>query len=273
MAELSKKYRISPGSRVDLKKISSEYPGNYQKEKESLKKEVQKLTEKMGSLQERLFAEKKQSLLIVLQAMDTGGKDSTICSVFSSINPQGCRVYPFKKPTPLELSHHYLWRIMQKIPAKGYINIFNRSHYEDVLITRVQGQVSKQLAKRRFKEIRDFETMLSAQGTQILKFFLHISKEEQKKRLQERLDNPNKYWKFNEDDLQERKKWGQYQRYYQEAIEATSQNYAPWFVIPSNKKWFRNRIVAEVVYGKLKKMDPAFPPPPPGFDPKKIRIP
>jgi PPK2 family polyphosphate:nucleotide phosphotransferase len=271
--QVSEKFQVPQGDKLSLAKHAPDYPGQYEKDKNVLKEEVRGLVEKIAELQPRLYAEHRQSLLVVLQAMDTGGKDSTIRDVFSDINPQGCTVHSFKVPTELELSHHFLWRVMQKVPAKGYIAVFNRSHYEDVLVTRVHGLVSDKLAERRFKEIREFEKMLLNQGTRILKFFLNISKEEQKKRLEDRLEDPKKHWKFNPADLSERAKWHQYQKYYEAAIQATSTQEAPWYIIPANHKWFRNQVVAQVVLATLKKMNPQFPPMPKSFDPKKIIIP
>lgn len=248
------------------------YPGTSEG-KSQAKKDHQKMASKMYDFQERLFAEGKQALLVVLQAMDTGGKDSTIRRVFGGINPQGCRVHSFKKPTELELSHHFLWRVFQKVPPKGYIGIFNRSHYEDVLITRVHGQVTDALAQTRFEEIIQFEKSLVESGTQILKFYLHISKDEQKERLQDRVNKPEKHWKFNPQDLTEREKWGLYQRYYEEALAATSWPGAPWYVVPANRKWARDIAISTLVNEKLKAMDPQYPPPDPEIDFKKIKIP
>jgi len=266
-----KKYQVQPGQKVRLKDFDPEDLEECT-DKAKAKKSLRGYLQKMDELQERLYAGANQALLIVLQAMDTGGKDSTIRGVFSSINPQGCRVHSFKKPTPLELSHHFLWRISQKIPPKGYIGIFNRSHYEDVLITRVHGQVSNPLAQRRFEEIITFENNLHHDGIQILKFYLNISKNEQKKRLQDRLDKAHKHWKFNPDDLKERKNWDKYLGYYEEAIEATSTPQAPWYIIPANHKWYRNWVVGQIILNTMKKMDLKFPPPAPGIDFKKLRI-
>jgi len=271
-----KKYRVpSKDKKFRLKNYDPEDTGDYsdsKKGKDQAKEKLLKLADEIKNYQEKLYASANQALLIVFQAMDTGGKDSTIRGVFSSINPQGCRVSSFKKPTELELSHHFLWRIFQKVPRKGMIGVFNRSHYEDVLITRVHGWVSDKLAKQRFEEIRDFERSLRDNGTRILKFYLHISKDEQKKRLQDRLDVPKKNWKFNPDDLEERTHWNQYQKVYEEAIQATSTEEAPWFIVPANNKWFRNIVVAETVRGALKTMKLKFPPPPKGLDFKNITI-
>jgi PPK2 family polyphosphate:nucleotide phosphotransferase len=240
--------------------------------KELAQRELQATVRKLRKYQERLYAEQSQALLVILQAMDTGGKDSTIRHVFSEINPQGCRVFSFKKPTPLELSHHFLWRIFQKVPPRGFIGIFNRSQYEDVLVTRVHHNITDRIAKQRMEEIVDFERSLVNSGTQVVKFFLNISKDEQRRRLQDRLDRPEKHWKFNPADLKERRHWNQYQKYYFAALKATSTPLAPWYVIPGNKKWFRNLIVAKVLHQTLKKMKPRFPKMPKGFNPKKVKI-
>jgi PPK2 family polyphosphate:nucleotide phosphotransferase len=215
--------------------------------------------EKLVPLQERLYAEKKQSLLVVLQAMDTGGKDGTIRKVMSGLNPASVRVSAFKVPCHHELEHDFLWRIHQVVPAKGFIGIFNRSHYEDVLITRVHGLVSDDLAAQRFEQIKDFERLLVETGTTVIKFYLHISKEEQRERLQQRIDDPEKRWKFNIDDLAERKLWEKYQWVYEEAISATSTKRAPWFVIPADHKWVRNVLVAKAILKTLEDMHPHFP--------------
>lgn len=267
VATKSKKFRLNDYQPGDTGSFGKDKKG-----KAKAKKEFQKILAELTELQEKLYASSAGSLLVVLQAMDTGGKDSTIRSVFSPINPQGCRVWSFKKPTELELSHHFLWRVFQKVPAKGMIGIFNRSHYEDVLITRVHGLVSDRLAKRRFEEIKDFEKTLSENGTRIVKFYLHISKEEQKRRLQDRLDIPKKHWKFNPQDLQERSHWDRYLHYYEEAIQATSTREAPWYVIPANNKWYRDVLVAKAIREALETMKLKFPPPPAGLDFKKIKI-
>lgn len=268
-------FSVPFGKKLDLDSADPEQTHPYPDSDEGkslAKKEHKKKLKIMSKLQERLYAEGKQALLVVLQAMDTGGKDSTIRNVFGQLNPQGCQVHAFKKPTELELSHHFLWRIFQKVPARGMITIFNRSHYEDVLITRVHGMVDEALAKKRFEEIIQFEQTLVESGTQILKFFLHISKDEQKKRLEDRLKDPEKHWKFNPGDLEERKSWEDYTRYYQEALAATSWSEAPWYVIPANKKWSRNALISRIACEKLETMKPDFPPPAEGVDFKKIKI-
>jgi PPK2 family polyphosphate:nucleotide phosphotransferase len=218
-----------------------------------------------------LYAEGKRRVLVVLQAMDTGGKDGVIRKVFTGINPQGVRVVSFKAPSATELAHDYLWRVHQQVPPKGMIHVFNRSHYEDVLITRVHGWVDDATARRRFRQINDFEAMLVEEGTVILKFFLHISKAEQKARLQDRLDDPAKQWKFNVGDLAEREKWNDYQRVYQEAINATSTPHAPWHVVPADRKWVRDVYVASVLVHTLTGLKMQYPAPPADLERIKIK--
>lgn len=215
----------------------------------------------IAELQNRLYAEDKQALLIVLQATDTGGKDSTIRKVLGPINPQGVKVTSFKAPSTLELSHDYLWRIHQAVPAKGMIGVFNRSHYEDVLIVRVHGLAPKDEIERRYDQINDFERHLAENHVTILKFFLHISKEEQKERLQARLDDPSKHWKFNPGDLKERERWKDYEDAFEIALSRCSTRSAPWFVIPADRKWYRNAVIARIIRRTLEDMDPHYPEP------------
>ena len=224
------------------------------------------LNAQLVELQEVLYAENKHKVLVVLQATDTGGKDGVIRKVFSGVNPQGIHVASFKAPTPEELEHDYLWRVHQRVPAKGEMVVFNRSHYEDVLITRVEGWIDDQTAKRRFRQINDFEAMLVEEGTVILKFFLHISKEEQKERLQDRLDDNAKNWKFNPGDLVTRGKWDDYQRVYEEAINATSSPHAPWHVVPADRNWVRDLYISSVLVSTLRDLNMRYPDPAPGLD-------
>jgi PPK2 family polyphosphate:nucleotide phosphotransferase len=223
------------------------------------------------ALQERLYAEHRQSLLVVFQATDTGGKDSTIRRVFKGVNPQGVRVWSFKAPTPEELDHDFLWRIHQHTPAKGMINVFNRSQYEDVLIVRVKELVPETVWRQRYEQINHFEQLLVENGTRIVKFFLNISKEEQKDRFQDRLDDPEKHWKFNSGDLAERELWDRYQKAYEAAIRQCSTQRAPWYVVPANHKWYRDLVVARAIRETLEEMDPRFPPAEKGLD--KVKIP
>ena len=213
----------------------------------------------IAELQNRLYAEGKQALLIVIQATDTGGKDSTIRKVLGPINPQGVRVTSFKAPSSVELAHDYLWRIHQAVPAKGMIGVFNRSHYEDVLIVRVHGLAPKDAIEKRYDQINDFERHLSDNGVTILKFFLHISKDEQKERLQARLDDPSKHWKFNPGDLEEREHWDDYQEAFEIALSRCSTRHAPWFVIPADRKWYRNAVIARIIRCTLEDLDPQYP--------------
>jgi len=216
--------------------------------------------------QNMMFAEHKHKLLVVLQATDTGGKDGVIRKVFSGVNPMGIRVASFKVPTADELDHDYLWRVHKQVPGKGEIVIFNRSHYEDVIVTRVNGWIDSSTAKRRFRQINDFETMLMEEGTIILKFFLHISKDEQKQRLQDRLDDESKTWKFNPGDLLTREKWDEYQRVYEETLNATSSKHAPWHIVPADRNWVRDLTVCSVVVNELSGLKMKYPQPPAGLD-------
>jgi len=269
------RYRVKPGSRVRLKDYDPDDTGDYKKNddgKTAAKKEVERWVARLGQLQERLYANGSRSLLIVLQGMDTSGKDGTIKHVMSGVNPQGCKVVSFKAPSKDELAHDFLWRVHREVPPKGFIGIFNRSHYEDVLITRVHGWVPDRVVKRRFDQIREFEEMLVENGTAVLKFFLHISKKEQKKRLEERIQNPEKRWKWNSGDLEEREFWVKYMRAFEDVISVTSTDCAPWYIVPANRKWFRNLVVADRVLHALDEMKLKLPPPPPGVAFSKLRI-
>lgn len=254
-----KKYRVRPDSKISLKDFDPEDRSEFQGDKRDADVEVGTLTQELDDLQERLYAESKQAALFVIQAMDTGGKDGTIRRVFGNINPQGCRVTPFKAPTSSELAHDYLWRIHAAMPRRGEIGIFNRSQYEDVLVVRVHNLAPKEVWAKRYDQINAFEKMLSDEGTTIVKFFLHISKDEQKKRLEERIATPDKQWKFNPGDLKERELWDEYQKAYEDVLNKTSTDYAPWYVIPANRKWYRNLIVARIAHETLKLMDPKYP--------------
>lgn len=270
-----KNYQVRPGSKLSLSHLDPDDTGDYKKTeqgKEKAKTATKKLIGKLSELQERLYANSNRALLIVLQGMDTSGKDGTIKHVMSGINPQGCKVVTFKTPSAEELGHDFLWRVHQKAPAKGQIGIFNRSHYEDVLITRVHGLISEKVVKQRFDQIIEFEELLSESGTMILKFFLHISKDEQKKRLEERINNPEKRWKFNEGDIEERKFWGNYIESFEAMMAATSTEQAPWYIVPANQKWYRNLVIAEHVVHALDSMKLKTPQAPAGinFDTLKI---
>jgi len=225
------------------------------------------LRQRLGELQELLYAEHKRSLLIVLQAMDTGGKDGAIENLLTGVNPAGVQVASFKAPSKEELDHDFLWRIHAQAPRQGHITVFNRSHYEDVLITRVHGMIDEKTCQQHYDDINNFEQLLRRSGTRILKFFLHISKEEQALRLQARLDDPAKNWKFDPNDLKERAFWDDYQKAYEAALRNCSSEKAPWFVVPANHKWARDLAISEIVVAALEDMNPQ--PPQPDFDPKK----
>ena len=270
-----KKYRVKPGGKLNLKKFDPDETGKHKKNnqgKAKAKAFANKLTTRLGELQERLYANDSHALLIVLQGMDTSGKDSTIRSVMSAVNPQGCKVASFKTPTPIELSHDFLWRVHREVPPKGHIGIFNRSHYEDVLITRVHGLISDKQVKQRFNQIREFEELLHESGTIILKFFLHISKEEQRERLEERIHNPEKRWKFNPGDLEERKLWDEYMKAFEDMLSATSTDHVPWYIVPANRKWYRNLVVAETIVKALEALKLSTPPEPPDIDFNNLTI-
>ncbi|HEY2103680.1 MAG TPA: polyphosphate kinase 2 family protein [Chthoniobacterales bacterium] len=257
-----------PGRKIDLSKIDPDDTAGAAKE-EALAR-VSELHEKLFELQQVFYADRGCSLLIVVQGMDTGGKDGSIKNLCHGLNPAGVRVAAFKTPTQTELDHDFLWRAHKATPAKGMIGIWNRSHYEDVLIVRVHKLVKKKVWKRRYEEINDFEQILTENGTTILKFMLHISRDEQKRRLEARLQDPKKQWKFNLSDLKERALWDDYQRAYEDAISRCSTKDAPWYIVPANHKWARNLAVTETVFDVLKKMKPRFPRLP--FDPKTVTI-
>jgi PPK2 family polyphosphate:nucleotide phosphotransferase len=261
-------YRIGPDAKVKLADYPPDDDGGV--DKADALKEFAKLSDRLVELQELMYAEAKHALLVVLQAMDAGGKDSTIRNVFGPINPQGCIVINFKAPSDVELKHDFLWRIHQNAPRLGYIGVFNRSHYEDVLIVRVKNLVPKKQWQTRYEHINEFESMLTDEGTTIVKFFLHISKDYQKERLQRRLDKPDKLWKFNPVDLAERARWHEYREAYEEAMSRCSTEHAPWYVIPAERKWYRNLLIARILVRTLESLDMKFPKP--TFDPKTIRI-
>lgn len=251
------------GERISLADYDPDYHEGNKKHAES---ELKHLQERLFNLQERLYAENKQSLLVVLQAMDAAGKDSTIRKVFEGINPQGVQVANFKKPTEIELAHDFLWRVHQRVPAKGMIGVFNRSHYEDVLIVRVNQLVSEDVWRKRYAHINNFERLLVDSGTRILKFYLNISKAEQKKQLQERLNDPTKHWKFSIGDLPVRHQWDDYMRAYEDVFTHCNTDYAPWYIIPSNTRWYRTLVITQIIVETLEAMNPQYPPPEEGLD-------
>ena len=256
--KLKEKYLVKPGAKVKLQRWDADDTAGIASKKKALPA-LEEHRKKLYELQYLLYAERRQSLLIVLQAMDAGGKDGTIRHVMSGLNPQGCTVTSFKVPTEAELAHDYLWRIHRAVPGKGDIGIFNRSHYGDVLVVRVHNLVPKRVWSQRYEQINAFEKILADNGTTIVKFFLHISKDEQKKRLQERLDNSSKHWKVSPADFKERKHWDDYTKAYEDALTKCSTPWAPWYVIPANRKWFRNLAVADILVSTLKGMDMRFP--------------
>jgi PPK2 family polyphosphate:nucleotide phosphotransferase len=258
-------YRVEPGTVVDLDAFDPDDQRAFPVGKRAGKRLLAGLTDHLAGLQERLYAEGEQRLLLVLQAMDTGGKDGTIRHVFSGVNPQGVKVTSFKKPSAEELAHDYLWRVHDHTPTRGEIAIFNRSHYEDVLVVRVHDLVPEEAWRRRYRHINEFERMLADEGTTILKFFLLIGLDEQRERLQARLDDPTKTWKFNTGDLAERERWPEYRAAYEEAITETSTAWAPWYVVPANRKWYRNLVVSSALIAALERLDPRYPEPEPGL--------
>ena len=260
------RYRVRPGKKVDLDEWDPRETTAFDGGKEEAAGELARLTEQLETLQELLYAEHRHKVLVVLQGMDTSGKDGAIRHVFEGVNPQGVRVASFKVPTPVELDHDYLWRVHPQVPGRGEMVIFNRSHYEDVLVVRVHNLVGEETWSRRYAQINEFERMLAEEGTTILKFFLHISKDEQKERLQARLDDPNKHWKFSLGDLKERKLWPDYQKAYQDALSKTSTEWAPWYIVPSDRKWYRNLVIASVIVDCLQKLEMSFPTPEENLD-------
>ncbi len=257
-----KKYRVPSKGKVSLKDFDPDDSSEFDGKKKAGKEALLKVNAEIETLQEQMFAEGKRRLIVLVQAMDTAGKDGVIRHVFDGVNPSGVRVAAFKTPTPLELSHDYLWRIHKQTPAKGEIVIFNRSHYEDVLVVRVHSLVPKDVWSKRFDHINNFEKLLVDEGTTILKFFLNIDLQEQSRRFLARVEDPTKQWKFNPGDLEERKLWTQYMEAYEDVLNRTSTEYAPWYVIPSNKKWYRNLLIANILRDTLKGFKMSYPEPP-----------
>ena len=259
---------IERGTRLSA--VPADATPGFSGEESSAREQLEKLRVELVDWQARLYADQRGKLLVVLQAMDTGGKDGVIRRVFSGVNPLGVRVARFGRPTPIELAHDYLWRVHAQVPQNGEIVIFNRSHYEDVLVARTNRLVPPAVWKRRFAHLRAFEQMLADEGTTIVKFFLHIDKDEQRKRLQARLDDPSKHWKFDLHDLEQRKLWSDYMTAYRDAIVETDAPHAPWYVVPANRKWFRDLAVMRILVDTLRRMDPRYPQA--GFDPAGIRV-
>jgi PPK2 family polyphosphate:nucleotide phosphotransferase len=255
------KYKVHTKNKVKLSEYDPSDRSFFSGTKEEGRQELLKLNRRLEILQELLYAEHKHKVLIVLQAMDTGGKDGVIRNVFDGVNPQGVKVASFKVPTTLELDHDYLWRIHLHTPGRGEIVIFNRSHYEDVLVVRVHNLVENAIWSKRYDHINAFEKMLHEEGTTILKFFLHISYEEQRKRFLDRINEPEKNWKFNPGDIEERELWDDYSEAYEEALSKTSTSWAPWFIIPANRKWYRNLAVSTILVDALDGLKMKFPAP------------
>lgn len=267
MKFLKSPYLIKPHAKVRLSRISTSDTGKYKNKQEAVA-DLVRHRNRLGELQELLTAENKHAILVVLQGMDTAGKDGTICHIFTGVNPQACTVTPFKVPTPLEKQHDFLWRVHNAVPHLGTIGIFNRSHYEDVLVTRVHGMITDEVAFQRMQQIVQFEEMLAENNVTILKFYLHISKEEQTRRLEARLADTEKLWKVSEADFSERHFWPKYQQAYQDAISNTSRKHAPWFVIPADNKWYRNAAISKILVETLDGLKMKYPQA--TIDPKKI---
>jgi PPK2 family polyphosphate:nucleotide phosphotransferase len=271
MAEtLSDQFRITNGKGFDLSSIDTRDTCGL-KDKDEAKLRTEEDASKIDELQNRLFAEGKRSLLVILQGIDCSGKDGTVRSVFNTCGPIGVHVQPFKAPTDVELAHDYLWRVHQVAPARGYIGIFNRSHYEDVLVVKVRKFAPADVIEKRYDQINAFERMLSESGTRVLKFMLHISKDEQAERLKDRIEDPAKRWKFNPSDLEDRKIWDDFMEAYQVMVRRCATDHAPWHVIPSDRKWVRSAIIARIVRETLEEMNPQYPEAK-GWDPAKIVI-
>jgi len=263
-------YRITKNRNHKIAKVPSTPRDDLPKSKSAARKELSALHERLADLQQRFFVDRRKKLLFVLQGMDTSGKNGTIRHVFRGVNPQGVHVASFEKPSSREMAHDYLWRVHKRAPSKGEIMIFDRSHYEDVLAVRVNQLKPASVWRKRYRHINDFEQMLADEGTVILKFFLHIDRDTQKQRLQERLDVPAKNWKFDPSDLVARARWDDYVAAYEEVFEKTSTDHAPWYIIPANKKWARNLLVARIVVACLEDMHLSYPEV--DYDPSKIVI-
>ena len=258
MIDLRDALRVKPGSQVHLSKQDPKATFGW--DKAGGEPELERQLARLADLQDRFWAEAKRSVLVVLQGIDAAGKDGTINKVMEAFNPQGCPVTSFKVPSTEELAHDYLWRIHKAVPRKGEIGIFNRSHYEDVLVVRVHGLVPKAVWSKRYEQINAFERHLVDNGTTIVKFFLSIDRDEQRQRFQDRFDDPTKRWKFSMGDLEERKRWDEYQAAFDEALSKTSTEHAPWHVIPANRNWFRNLTVATILADSIADLEPAYPP-------------
>jgi PPK2 family polyphosphate:nucleotide phosphotransferase len=261
MSNYRKKLIVKPGSRIRLKHFDPSYHGKHES-RESALPEIQKNLQKMDQLQYLMYAENKHSLLIVLQGLDAAGKDGVVRHVLTGMNPEGCVSVNFKQPTKEELAHDFLWRVHPHVPARGSVAIFNRSHYEDVLVARVHGLVPEKIWSKRYDQINDFERLIVTENnTTILKFFLHISKGEQLARFKKRLDDPARQWKISDSDYKERDYWSDYIRAFEDVLTRTSTEHAPWFIIPSNHKWFRDLAISQIIVRQMKDMDMQLPKP------------
>jgi PPK2 family polyphosphate:nucleotide phosphotransferase len=256
-----KRFIVKPDTKVDLSKWDADDTSELKSGKQEAQTQVEQLNRRLESLQEKLFAEHKHKVLVILQAMDAGGKDGVIKHVFNGINPSGVRVVGFKSPSVEELDHDFLWRVHKQVPGKGEMVIFNRSQYEDVLVVRVHQLVPKEQWSERYDQINDFERMLAETGTTILKFYLHIDADEQKERLQTRLDDPDRHWKFRLGDLEDRKHWDEYMEAYEDVLNKTSTEYAPWYIVPANHKWFRDWVISSVLVETLEGLNMQYPEP------------
>ncbi len=255
---MPKPFTFKPGTKIDLDKIPTRIDQD-KYDSAAAKKRIERNAAEMAVLARRLVAENKRAVLLVLQGMDTAGKDGTIRSVMRGMNPRSCQVVSFKVPSEEELDHDFLWRVHHAAPRKGNVGIFNRSHYEDVLVVRIHELVAKDVWKERFAQINDFEKLLTACGTVIVKCYLHVSKDEQRQRLQARIDEPESRWKFNPGDLAERKLWAEYQTAYVDAINRCNTKHAPWHIVPADQKWYRNLVVSELMLETMKDLDPKYP--------------
>ncbi|MGI8436643.1 MAG: PPK2 family polyphosphate kinase [Chthoniobacterales bacterium] len=260
MMNYQKKFRVVPGSQIRLQDLDPAF-SDKDEDKKSARHKIKKLQQRMDELQFQLYAEQKRSLLICLQAPDAGGKDGVVRHVIGSMNPQGCRVVPFKQPSAVELAHDFLWRVEEQTPRRGEVVIFNRSHYEDVIVVRVHDLVPKKIWSQRYEQINDFERRLTANDAHMLKFFLHISKEEQLQRFKDRLDDPTRHWKISEADYTERERWDDYTAADDDALNKCSTESAPWFVIPSDHKWFRNLAISQIIVETMEAMGIQIPQP------------
>jgi PPK2 family polyphosphate:nucleotide phosphotransferase len=256
-----KRYRVEPGKKVDLSEFDPGSTKGFKGGKKEAERRFEPLCERLDEVQEAMWAEHKHKVLVILQGTDTSGKDGTITHVFQGVNPLGVRAVPFKVPTEEEREHDFLWRIHSKVPGAGEIVIFNRSHYEQLLPVRVRQLEPPEVWHRHFDQINDFERLLAETGTTVIKFFLHISKDEQKRRLQARLDDPAKQWKFRKGDLVDRGYWDEYMNAYEDILNRTSHKWAPWYIVPADKKWFRNLVVATVLVETLEDLGIELPQP------------